>query len=217
MSNKLRRIALYVFIPIFLIMLNASFLTTKAYLNVSKGHYESHQYIVFDHDYVADRIMGYLNYEYDDILIGLNAEDDVNIIFRDTEIRHMEDVKDLYTTLRIISISGALISAGIIIFMVKKKDYESITTVLKNMWKYPMFFVVFIGAFMIIDFNSIFTIFHHLFFTNDDWLLYYTDVLIQLLPSAFWMVSGLIILVLFVLELFGLRWLGKHLEKKHSM
>ena len=198
-------------------MLNASLLTTKAYLNISKGHYESHQYIVFDHDYVADRIMGYLNYEYEDIYIGLNADDDVNIIFRDTEIRHMEDVKDLYTMLRIVSLSGAIISAGIIIYMIKKKDFMALATVFKNMWKYPMIFVLFIGAFMIIDFNAIFTIFHKLFFTNDDWLLYYTDVLIQLLPSAFWMVSGLIILALFVVELFGLKYFGKWIEKKYIM
>lgn len=217
MSNRISRILLYVLIPIFLIMLNASVLTTKAYLDVSKGHYDSHQYIVFDHDYVADRIMGYLNYEYDDILIGLDADDDVNIIFRDTEVRHMEDVKDLYTILRIVSLSGAVISAGIIIYLIRKKDFDSLSSVFNNMWKYPMIFVVIIGAFVVIDFNAIFTIFHQLFFSNDDWLLYYTDVLIQLLPSAFWMVSALIILVLFVLELFGLRKLGKYIEKKYTV
>lgn len=216
MSNKLRRVCLYVLIPIFLIMLNASLLTTKTYLNVSKGHYESHQYIVFDHDYAVDRIMGYLNYEYDDLYFGL-TEDDDQVILRDVEISHMEDVKDLYTVLRLIAACSFLASGGILIFLVRKKDYESLTTVHKNMWKYPMFFVIFVGAFMIIDFNAIFTIFHQLFFTNDDWLLYYTDVLIQLLPSAFWMVSGLIILVLFVVELFGLRWLGKYIEKKRLM
>jgi integral membrane protein (TIGR01906 family) len=43
-----------------------------------------------------------------------------------------------------------------------------------------------LGVIMLIDFSALFLKFHHLFFTNDLWLLdINTDVLIQMLPESF--------------------------------
>ena len=192
---KLYKVLICITLPIFLIMLFASLLTTKQYLLLSKGQYESHEDITFDHDLAADRIMGYLNYRYDTLEIDYNPDGE-EILMRDTEITHMVDVKNLYTTLRLIAVGSLIIGVSLSVYMYNKNKRELYNT-LKLLPVAPILFIAFIGGYILIDFNTAFTTFHHLFFSNDDWILRYNDVLILLLPEMFWMVSGLIILVLF--------------------
>ncbi len=73
---------------------------------------------------------------------------------------------------------------------------------------------MFVGGYLIIDFDTAFTVFHQMFFTNDDWILYSNDVLIILLPTNFWMVSGLIILALFSSTIGLIYYINEHYIKK---
>lgn len=193
--HKVFRVFILITLPIFLIMLFASLLTTTGYLRISKGLYASHEDIYYDHDYAIERIMGYLNYRYDDLEFGLDENDD-SVIMRDIELSHMVDVKNLYTMLRIIAISSLIIGVSLS-YVQYKKDKQELYKTLKLLPLGPIAFIVFVGGAMVIDFASAFRVFHELFFTNDDWILYSDDVLILLLPRNFWMVSGLIILALF--------------------
>ena len=192
---KVYRVIICITLPIFIIMLFASLLTTKQYLLLSKGHYESHEEIEYDHDFAADRIMGYLNYRYDTLDVDYNPDGET-INMREIEISHMVDVKNLYTSLRLVAISSLFVGVSLSIYMYKK-DKKELYKNIKALQLAPIVFIVFLGGYMLIDFNTAFTTFHQIFFTNDDWLLYSNDVLIQLLPEMFWMVSGLIILILF--------------------
>jgi integral membrane protein (TIGR01906 family) len=181
------------------VLLFANLLTTKAYLEFSKGKYESHSQITFDHDYAIERIIGYLNYRYDDLFFG-DGPDDNSILMRDTEISHMVDVKNLYTDLRIVGVASLLIGGSLMVVQYKKDPKELYIT-LKKLHYGPVLFILFIGSYILIDFNAAFTAFHKFFFTNDNWLLYSTDVLIMMLPESFWMVSGLLILFGFTVSL----------------
>jgi len=196
---KIMKFIISITIPIFLILLFANILTTKPYLAISKGLYESHQDITFDHDYAIERIMGYLNYQYDDLYFGATEDDTINLL-RDTEISHMVDVKNLYTALRIFGLFSLTLALSLSYVMYKKDKYELYKTY-KNIYVGPLFFIMFVGGYILIDFDTAFTTFHKIFFTNDDWILYSTDALIQLLPQEFWMVSGLIILILFSISI----------------
>ncbi len=196
---KIYRLLISAFIPFFLLILFASILTTKSYLLVSKGLYASHDDVVFDHDYAIDRIAGYLNYRYDNLDFGVDELDDT-IMMRQTEIDHMVDVKNLYTSLRIAAGLSLILGVGLS-YIIYKKNKEEFYKTFKNLYLAPMAFTLFLGTFFIIDFNKAFTAFHQLLFTNDDWILYSTDVLIILLPINFWLVSASIILVLFSLSL----------------
>jgi integral membrane protein (TIGR01906 family) len=180
-------------------MLFASLLTTTGYLRLSKGLYATHDDIYYDHDYAIERIMGYLNYRYDDLEFGLDENDD-SIIMRDTELSHMVDVKNLYTMLRVLAL-GSLIIGVSLSYVQYKNDKKEFYKTIKLLPYGPLAFIIIVGGYMVIDFNTAFRIFHELFFTNDDWILYSDDVLILLLPQNFWMVSGLIILVLFSLSI----------------
>ncbi len=209
------KVLIKITIPFFLLIFFASILTTTPYLLLSKGHYASHEDVYFDHDYAVDRIIGYLNYRYDDLEFGLN-ETDNSVIMRDIEISHMVDVKNLYTTLRVAALISLIIGITLS-FVVYKKDKKSLYNTYKRMYVGPMMFVIFLGVSFMINFNGAFTVFHKLFFTNDDWLLYSTDVLILLLPLNFWMVSGIIILVLFSLSLGLIHFINEKLFKKKAL
>ena len=209
---RLIKFAIWITIPFFLVILFASILTTKPYLQLSKGLYSSHERVYFDHDYAIERIMGYLNYRYDDLEFGVDEFDDT-VIMRDTEIRHMVDVKNLYTALRVSALVSLLIGGSLSLFLFKK-DKRLLYETYKQLPVGPIFFIMFVGGFMIVDFDATFTVFHKIFFTNDDWLLYYNDVLIILLPGAFWMVSGLIILILFAISLVVFYYLNEKIIKK---
>ncbi len=175
------------------LMLFASLLTSNPYMRMSKGLYASHDLIEYDHDYVARQLIDYLNYRHDDLEFGANAEDD-SVLMRDIEIRHMVDVRDVYTLLRGIALVSLLfvVSVSIILFKVNKRAFYD---TYRNIFWLPLGFLVFVGTWFLIDFGRIFTWFHLLLFDNDDWILRSDDVLIMLLPSNFWMVSGIIILV----------------------
>ncbi|MCK5761603.1 MAG: TIGR01906 family membrane protein [Candidatus Izimaplasma sp.] len=211
---KIIRIIINILIPFFLLILFASLLTTRPYLQLSKGLYESHDDVYFDHDYAIERIAGYLNYRYDNLEFGLDELDD-NTIMRDTEISHMVDVKNLYTTLKISAIISLVIAVSLS-YVMYKRDYEELYKTFKNIYFGPMFFVMFLGVSFAVNFDKAFTIFHKLFFTNDDWILYSTDVLIILLPQVFWLISGVIILVLFSISLGAIYYVNERIHFKHS-
>jgi len=211
---RLTRIIINATIPFFLIIFFASILTTKPYLMISKGLYPSHERVYFDHDYAIDHIIGYLNYRYDNLEFGENAEDD-SVILRPIEIRHMVDVKNLYTALRVAALAAFIVGGGLLYYQLKKDKRELYKTI-KYMPVFPILFIVFLGTFMLLDFSAAFTAFHHLFFTNDEWQLQYNDVLIILLPINFWMVSGIIILGLFGISIGTLYVLNEKIIKKSA-
>lgn len=211
---KVVKILINISIPIFLLMLFASLLTTKSYLMLSEGLYSSHDDITFDHEYASERIMGYLNYKYDNLEFGNNEFDD-SVIMRQIEIDHMVDVKNLYTTLRIIAL-GCIVVGGSLSVYLYKKDKKQLYSAYKTLPLGPVFFTMFVGGYVIIDFNAAFDIFHNIFFSNNDWQLRSTDVLIQLLPLNFWMVSGIIILTLFMFSMGMLYYINEKYIKKSA-
>jgi integral membrane protein (TIGR01906 family) len=180
-------------------------------MQLSKGLYDSHEAIEYDHDYVSGELMDYLNYKRDDLSFGPDAETEGPVL-RDIEIRHMEDVKDVYTGVTIAGLLAlvAFVASGLVLY---KKDIHFFYKSLKNIYILPAFVILFIGGWFIIDFSLVFTIFHQLFFTNDDWILYSDDVLIQLLPQMFWLVSGALILLILALFMVLVIWFNKKLIK----
>ena len=212
---KAIKIAIIFTLPFFLLILFASVLTTKPYLQFSKGKYENHSYIEYDHDYAIDRIIGYLNYQYDDLLFG-SDENDTEILMELEDIVHMKDVKDVYTMLRLMAL-GALIIAVSLSFYLYKKDKKELYKTFKYIYVGPALFVIFVGGYILIDFDAAFTAFHGIFFPQGGWTLPYDSVLIRLLPTAFWMVSGIIILVLFSLTMGLIYMLNEKFLKKVTL
>lgn len=178
---------------VFSLMFLAQILTSRTYMNLSEGRYAAHHHIEYDHRFVAHQLIDYLNYRHDDLTFGATA-DDVGPVMRDIEIRHMVDVKDLYTTLRGVAL-GALMLSVLGLSMVYRVDKKWFYETLQNSYRLPLIFTVFMAFSFAVAFDRAFILFHELFFDNDDWLLRADDVLIQLLPQNFWLVSASLILV----------------------
>lgn len=212
---KVMKIIISITVPFFLIILFASALTTKPYLMLSKGKYYRHSLIDYDHDYAVERIIGYLNYRYDDLLFG-SDENDTEVLMRPEEIIHMEDVKDVYTGLRIGALGSFVVgvSLSILLFIKNKKEFYK---TFKFLYVGPTLFASFVGGYILIDFDTAFTVFHKILFPQGGWILYYDDVLIRLLPTPFWMVSGIILLVLFALSMGLIYLLNEKFMKKHML
>ena len=141
----------------------------------------------------------------------MNIKGHLREIFNDDEKLHMVDVRKL----NIFSIYLGFIS--LIVFNITmyliinkrlfKQFYRFNTKFYRNM---AIIFAV-LGAWIVIDFNSFWNFFHHIFFAgNDLWLLDLNrDILIMIVPPEFFfhlvtviLVSFVVVLVLFNLVLY---------------
>ncbi len=211
---KFLRVLVWFFVPVILVVIAASLLTSTAYMRLSEGRYASHEDIEFDHTYVSRQLIHYLNYRHDDLTFGASTDDE-DPLLREREIVHMEDVRTVYTALRILAGVGlALTILSALVMWRKSKDYFYQT--FRDLFYFPTFFIVFIGGWLLIDFGSLFVVFHEFFFFFDEerkWQLTPDDALIQLLPQAFWMVSGIIILVFLASGIAVIWWLNRRFVK----
>ncbi len=126
------------------------------------------------------------------------SEEILEADFNNKEILHMEDVKELFILGRLLkNISIILIISSTFYFYInKEKRYVKFV-----FWGIFSNWIILIGLTIMIysNFNKYFTIFHHIFFTNDLWLLDpKTDLLIQMLPEDFFMTMAIRIVVFFV-------------------
>lgn len=186
------RVLISISLPIVVIMFFATLLTTTPYLNISKGLYPSHADIDYDHDYAADRIMGYLNYRYPDLICDETLTDNCYYMTQG-ELDHMADVLDVYTMLRIVAIISLIIAISLSLALFKS-DRKYFHKTYQTIYVVPAVFILFMGTYILIDFNAAFTMFHDIFFPQGGYLFSSNSVLIRLLPGDFWMVSGVLIL-----------------------
>jgi integral membrane protein (TIGR01906 family) len=197
--------------PIVVVMIAVTVLTTKPYLLLSGGLYETHDNLPFNYDFAVERIIGYLNYQYDDLEFGAD-EHDSSIIMRDTEISHMTDVKVTYTKLRIVSLVSLVCLVAAIIYL-RRNSPNELYDGLRKVHRGPAIVMLFLGGAMVIDFDTTFTLFHKIFFRNNDWLLQADDVLILLVPQTFWLVSGLLVLVISFILFFAIWYINNKINK----
>ena len=191
--NRIIKWVISIGLTLFLIMFFAQVLTSRSYMTLSKGLYASHAKITYDHVFVAHQLIDYLNYRHDDLTFGATP-DDSETVMRDIEIRHMVDVKDLYTMLRLVALGALAVALGGLALL-RRQDKTLMWRALRDSYRLPLVFTGVMGVIFLTNFNRAFVLFHELFFDNDDWILRGDDVLIQLLPQNFWFVSALLILL----------------------
>lgn len=127
-------------------------------------------------------------------------------VFGEREKAHMVDVRDLYLDFR----SLRRLSSGLVVLILLLGWFfskESLYHVL-NRVKYtvPALLLVVgaVGGLFATDFNKYFTIFHEIFFDNDLWLLNpKTDILINMVPEAYFYSIVMIGLGIFVVLIVG--------------
>lgn len=119
------------------------------------------------------------------------------------ELSHMDDVKRLVTSARILWLVALILFVAIsLYFYIRRQEHPWYRGV-----RLGGYITILLIALMLLstftNFDWLFTEFHHLFFTGDSWLFYYSDTFIRLFPSRFWMDAFIFTGVLSLLAAWG--------------
>ena len=114
-------------------------------------------------------------------------------LFNERELSHMADVKRLARSSIVTWAVLAVLIAGSGVLAYRQKWMPVWGRALSLGGWLTIGFILMIFVFVATSFDTLFTDFHHLFFTGDSWLFLYSDTLIRLFPIAFWQDAFIIV------------------------
>lgn len=132
-------------------------------------------------------------------------------VFNQKEKDHMVDVQALAINARNINIILLIIYACSLFIVIKNKLYNELFKAQLNIYKVFGMFLMILIAWIIIDFNSFWNYFHHIFFSgNDLWILDLSkDILIMIVPPEFFFhLVGIIVICFIILSIIYLLFLN---------
>jgi integral membrane protein (TIGR01906 family) len=107
-------------------------------------------------------------------------------IFNERELSHMEDVKAVVTGMRVALAIGMLFLLAISI-LAERSRWKSLLVRAFNQGGWAVLgLIAAILVFVALNFNSLFTWFHQIFFESGTWQFHPSDTLIRLFPMRFW-------------------------------
>lgn len=169
---------------------NTNSFYTEQYIAI--GAMEDTGMSIEDLDKTTTMLLDYLNDRRDDLEMPVEKWGEIKPVFNEREISHMVDVKNLYATAaKIMYISLAL--ALLIMAYLFKKDgkaqfFISAVRGYKTSLAVAIILCVIFGIAFTVGFNSFWTLFHEIVFTNDLWLLDpRTSTMINMYPLPFWL------------------------------
>lgn len=167
--------------------------------------------------YGGDSIL-YITKGYDDEFMREMRFSDGSPLYNEREISHMSDVKTVFQNARLVL--TIIIVIDIITMLLTVKHLDALPGLLRALrcggyFTLILMALVFTG--ILVDFDGLFTAFHHLFFKDQTWLFYETDSLIRLYPEKLWvegfMYVGITALLFAVLIIVIANLSGKHFKK----
>lgn len=190
---------------ILIIAISLSFLVISLETNTYNKNYYLTSYEKYDIEEVSGKSIKELERITDKLILylrGKGGEDLLRPHYNEREILHMIDVKILFNLARTIKYLGLIISAILIGYFFKKSQYKFLQKTLGLGLFSNHILLGLVAILATTNFNKYFTYFHLIFFTNDLWLLNpKTDLLIQMLPEAFFMGIAMRIGLYFLLYL----------------
>ena len=132
-------------------------------------------------------------------------------VFNQKEKDHMIDVQALVINARNINIILLIIYECSLFIVIKNKLYNELFKTQLNIYKVFGMFLMILIAWIIIDFNSFWNYFHHIFFSgNDLWILDLNkDILIMIVPPEFFFhLVGIIVICFIILSIIYLLFLN---------
>ena len=153
-----------------------------------------------DLDAATQALLDYTRGAREDLSVTAEIRGERREVFNERETLHMIDVKALY--LNAITVTRVLFMLGIAAFITLIIMKNTRRQALKGYHTGNLVFLGIIavfGIYALIDFTSFWTSFHMIFFTNDLWLLYPYERLIQMVPEQFFSDLVARIVILFVI------------------
>ncbi|MDR7870099.1 MAG: TIGR01906 family membrane protein [Tissierellaceae bacterium] len=203
-----------------IISISLSILVVSIEINAYNKSYYMNSYEKYNISDATGKSTKELSVITDDIILhlkGKGGDELLNPHFNEREVLHMRDVQGLFDMARVIKYSGIIISVIIFTKLLYKKEFIKLgkTLLYGPLYTYAIFIIL--ALLTSTDFNKYFTYFHYIFFTNDLWLLNpKTDLMIQMLPEAFFMGMAIRIMLSFLVLLSIIQIIG-YLYKRKGM
>lgn len=150
--------------------------------------------------YVTDEMMDFLRGDREDLHVVTTMGGQEREFFNEREIAHMADVQVLFLKAMSIRRVCLVLTAALLILMAVTKARMKKVLPSSMCIGTGLFFGLITALALIIstDFTKYFVMFHHIFFSNDLWILDpRTDMLINIVPEGFFMDTAARIAVLF--------------------
>ena len=132
--------------------------------------------------------LAYLNDKDASLDLQMNVKGTMREVFTDDERAHMVDVRRLNLAANALCIASLIVFIlGTVYYLIRKYPLQDLYRSYVRVLKYVMLFIAVLGAWILIDFDSFWTMFHHVFFPgNDLWILdLRKDILIMIVPPEF--------------------------------
>ena len=150
--------------------------------------------------HVTDEMMDYLRGDRDDLHVTTTMGGEQREFFNEREIAHMEDVQVLFLKALSIRRVCLILGAGLLVLMAATESQDGTVLPPSMCMGTGLFFalITVLGLIISTDFTKYFIMFHHIFFSNDLWILDpATDMLINIVPEGFFMDTAARIALLF--------------------
>jgi len=143
---------------------------------------------------LAAGIIGYLSGKQPELQVTIEVSGQEWNVYTPTELSHMADVRSIFLTGSLVRWIAFLLCAALLTIVLVKRD----TSFRKRFAKTALLtllivFVLGVVAALLtwMDFTTMFTMFHKIFFRNNNWLLPVSSALIQMLPESFFSAAAL--------------------------
>ena len=151
--------------------------------------------------YLAETCVDYLATNADLSLLADLRLPDGEPAFNTRELHHMADVQAVYSNLMISCIVAVLVLlGGITPLLISDHTRRRAPAVLLSGSLLTLGLLGTVGAVMVLSWGEFFTTFHRIFFEGESWIFPYSDTLIRLFPTRFWMDVAAVIVGLLCVE-----------------
>ncbi len=139
---------------------------------------------------LAEKITAYLTGRGDTFQATLFVHGQLREAFSEKELLHMQDVRNLFFLCRSV-FWFCLLIAVVCLALAVFRFRPMLALLCRNYIRISLFIAalgIALAVWAALDFHTLFTLFHHAFFTNDLWILNpRQDLLLQLMPTSFFM------------------------------
>ncbi len=213
------------FLSIFLILLSTSILFNSFNLKFYEKQFNrlqlENELKISQSDYLnaTNDLFQYINGKRAEITVRAIIDGVEQDVFNDKEKAHMVDVRNLFQSLKRLTIILLTIIFGILLIVYIRLKRETIRLV--STYRYALFIFLgglsIVGILMITQFNLFWDLFHRILFSNDLWLLDpNTDFMIRMFPLELFKSMVFTIMGWFILGMFLIGFMV-HLAKKKSL
>lgn len=133
------------------------------------------------------KLIGYMEGGEEDIRITVSVNGKKTEMFNQKETEHMADVKNLYQGFKVfrnISFTLTVLAFAAVFYFMRREAPLMLARGFLTGGAVVTGIIMFIGIYALLDFSAFWTSFHHLFFTNELWLLNpRTDRMIWICPE----------------------------------